>query len=73
MAFASNDILDSKDLAFLHDILSEVCRERDIATGTEHEKIVADQLINWFLFGIRDRDELVSMLDPLPPTAAAAG
>lgn len=74
MPFASNDIIDSKDLSFLHEILSDVCRERQIAPGSDAEKSVADQLINWFLFGIRDAEELKSMLDPMiDPQEVATG
>lgn len=65
MPFASNDIIDSEDLSFLHEVLTEVCRERAIAPGSDAEKAVADQLINWFLFGIREKLELKSMLDPM--------
>ncbi|MDP9837674.1 hypothetical protein J2T09_002431 [Neorhizobium huautlense] len=65
MPFASNDIIDSDDLSFLHEVLTEVCRERTIAPGSEEEKAVADQLINWFLFGIREKQELKSMLNPM--------
>lgn len=74
MPFASNDIIDSEDLSFLHEVLTEVCRERQIASGSDEEKAVADQLINWFLFGIREKQELKSMLDPMiDPPAAATG
>lgn len=71
MSFASNDILDGKDLDFLREVLEDVCRERAIDAGSDDEKAIADQLINWFLFGIRDRDELKSMLDPLNQPASA--
>ncbi|MGF9562790.1 hypothetical protein [Neorhizobium sp. JUb45] len=74
MPFASNDIIDSKDLSFLHAVLTEICREREIPPGSEAEKAVADQLINWFLFGIRDAQELKSMLEPMiDPETAATG
>lgn len=74
MPFASNDIIDSKDLSFLHEVLTEVCRARNITPGSEAENAVADQLINWFLFGIRDAQELKSMLDPMiDPDTAATG
>ena len=74
MSFASNDIIDSNDLSFLHALLAEVCRERNIATGSDEEKAIADQLINWFLFGIREKQELKSMLDPMTdPPAIATG
>ncbi|MGE7370868.1 hypothetical protein ACQKKX_17650 [Neorhizobium sp. NPDC001467] len=72
MPFASNDIIDSEDLSFLHAVLTDVCRERQIAPGSEAETLVADQLINWFLFGIRDAQELKSMLDPMIDPAEAA-
>ncbi|MGI2032501.1 hypothetical protein ACRQ1B_08935 [Rhizobium panacihumi] len=73
MSFASNDIIDSNDLSFLHEVLSEVCREREIAPDSDAAKAVADQLINWFLFGIREKEELKSMLDPMIDPAAATG
>jgi len=74
MPFASNDIINSEELAFLSAILREACSERDIAPGSEAEKAVADQLINWFLFGIRDGQELKSMLDPITdPSPVATG
>lgn len=74
MSFASNDIIDSNDLSFLHEVLAEVCRERKIAAGSDGEKAIADQLINWFLFGIREKQELKSMLDPMiDPAATATG
>ncbi len=72
MSFASNDIIDSKDLTFLQAVLAEVCLEREIAPGSEAEKAVADQLINWFLFGIREKQELKSMLDPMTDAGSAA-
>ena len=65
MYFSSNDTLEPNDLSVLRSVLEEVCGEQDIPIShPQAEKIAAD-LVNWYLFGIKQPDQLKSMLDPL--------
>lgn len=61
--FASNDILDSNDLALLRGVLEEVCDERDLSI--KDAEYIAYDLVNWYLFGVRIPSDLKSMLKPL--------
>lgn len=65
MYFSSNDSLEPEDLSLLRRLLEEVCLARNISIShPEAEKIAAD-LVNWYLFGIKQPDQLKSMLNPL--------
>jgi hypothetical protein len=66
MAFSSYDTLDANDLAFLRQVLEEVCVERGIGVETPEAALVARSLVDWYLFGVRHPDQLKQMLKPLP-------
>lgn len=63
--FSSFDALEPHDLALLERQLKEICRNRDLsADGPEAGKI-ARELVDWYLFGIKDPVQLTAMLEPL--------
>lgn len=63
--FSSFDALESHDLALLERQLKEICRNRNLsADGPEAGKI-ARELVDWYLFGIKDPVQLTAMLEPL--------
>ncbi len=65
MAFASYDALEERDLKQLRAVLDELCAERSISLQNEEARRIAHNLIQWYLFGIRDPSELKDMLDDL--------
>jgi hypothetical protein len=66
MAFSSYDTLDANDLAFLRQVLEEVCVERGIGVETPDAALIARSLVDWYLFGVKHPDQLKQMLMPLP-------
>jgi hypothetical protein len=65
MHFSSFDALRPTDLAILRKVLEEVCAERNIAIDKEDAEAIAHDLVNWYLFGVKDPDKLREMLKPL--------
>ena len=66
MGFSSYDTLDAADLTFLRIVLEEVCRERAVAVNTPDGESIARSLLDWYLFGVKQPDQLKQMLMPLP-------
>jgi hypothetical protein len=66
MPFSSYDTLEAQDLGILRTVLEDVCAERAIAFDSDEAHAIGRSLIDWYLFGIRQPDELKAMLDPLP-------
>ncbi|MBP2551244.1 hypothetical protein J2858_004185 [Neorhizobium galegae] len=69
MPFSSYDTLETEDLRILRAMLEEVCLQRSIAVDSEEAQTIGRALIDWYLFGIREPDQLKAMLDPLSETA----
>ncbi|MBW6425445.1 hypothetical protein KX729_28925 [Rhizobium sp. XQZ8] len=65
MVFASYDTLEPKDLSLLRQVLEQVCEERNITLQHPDAEHYAHNLVNWYLFGVRQPDELKAMLKPL--------
>lgn len=72
MVFSSFDTLDSEDLSILRGVLEDVCRERSIAIDGEEAAEVARSLVNWYLFGVKEKNALKQMLEPLNPQSGKA-
>ena len=70
MPFSSYDTLEAEDLRILHELLEEVCAKRAIALDGEEARTIGRSLIDWYLFGVREPDQLKAMLDPLSSDAA---
>jgi hypothetical protein len=66
MPFSSYDTLETKDLRILRNVLEEVCAQRTLTVDGDEAHAIGRSLIDWYLFGIRQPDELRAMLDPLP-------
>ncbi|RWX81513.1 hypothetical protein EPK99_04300 [Neorhizobium lilium] len=66
MVFSSHDTLEPGDIALLRRVLEEVCDDKSIPLDHPDAQEIARDLVNWFLFGIKDPLELRKMLDPLP-------
>ncbi len=62
MHFSSFDALRPTDLAVLRKILEEVCAERHIAVDQKDAEAIAHDLVNWYLFGVKEPDELKELL-----------
>lgn len=65
MTFSSQDVLEPCDLTFLRRVLEEVCAEKDLGLNRPEAQIVARDLVDWFLFGVRNPDDLKDMIEPL--------
>ena len=65
MYFASNDTLEPKDLSLLRRVLEEICSAKGLPLTHPDAATIAQDLINWRLFGIQDGDQLKAMLKPL--------
>lgn len=63
--FSSQDTLGPNDMAFLRTQLEEVCAEKGYLVTSEDGQEAARNLINWYLFGIRDPEQLKAMIEPL--------
>lgn len=63
--FSSNDVLEPKDLALLRQVLEDVCQNRGIEVSHRDAGSIAHDLVNWYLFGIRQPDALKSIILPL--------
>ncbi len=67
MVFSSYDALEPQDLTFLRQVLNEACAERGLAIDHPDAQAIARELVNWYLFGVKDGGELKAMLVPIPP------
>lgn len=65
MVFSSFDTLDSEDLSILRQVLEEVCHERSIPIDGAEAAEIARSLVNWYLFGVKEKAALKQMLEPL--------
>ncbi|SES47178.1 hypothetical protein, partial [Rhizobium sp. NFR03] len=64
-AFASLVSLSSDDLKLLREVWEDWCRDRNVDGSTEDAQLKARSLIDWFQFGISDKCQLRSLLNPL--------
>ncbi|KQS67617.1 hypothetical protein ASG39_22765 [Rhizobium sp. Leaf371] len=64
-AFASHVSLTSDDLELLREVWEDWCRDLDVDGSTEDAQLKARSLIDWFQFGISDKRQLRSLLNPL--------
>ena len=53
------------DLALLERQLKEICRNRDLSADGPEAGTIARELVDWYLFGIKDPVQLTAMLEPL--------
>ncbi|MDR6820816.1 hypothetical protein J2X76_006016 [Neorhizobium sp. 2083] len=65
MYFSSNDSLEPRDLSLLRRVLEEVCNAENISIKHPDAEQIAADLVNWYLFGIKDPDQLKAMLNPM--------
>jgi hypothetical protein len=63
--FPSFDTLEPNDLALLRAVLEDVCREKGLAFEGPQARILARELTEWYLFGIRHPQQLKEMLEPI--------
>lgn len=64
-AFASHISLSSDDLKLLQEVWEDWCRDEKVDNSSEVAQIQARSLIDWFQFGIDDKRQLRSLLNPL--------
>jgi hypothetical protein len=64
-AFASHVSLSSDNLKLLQEVWEDWCRDQKVDGSSEEAQIKARSLIDWFQFGIDDRHQLRSLLNPL--------
>jgi hypothetical protein len=65
MLFNSYEAFEPHELGLMRAILEEACGRRGCSTtGLEAQKL-ARELVDWYQFGIKDRDELEKMLHPI--------
>lgn len=67
MVFSSYDTLEPRDLGYLRKVLDDVCSEKKLSIDHPDVQSIARELVNWYLFGVREPEELKSMLGPLVP------
>jgi hypothetical protein len=65
VAFSSFDTLEPSDLRLVRGLLEEVCAERSVALDHPDAAIIARELVNWYLFGVRHPGQLKVMLESL--------
>ncbi|TDX76193.1 hypothetical protein EDE05_11775 [Neorhizobium sp. R1-B] len=63
--FSSYDTLDNEDLTVLRQVLEEVCAEKQITLDSDAAAATARDLVNWYLFGIKQPQQLKAILKPL--------
>jgi hypothetical protein len=63
--FPSFDTLEPNDLALLRAVLEDVCREKGLAFEGPQARILALELTEWYLFGMRHPQQLKEMLEPI--------
>jgi hypothetical protein len=71
MTFASHDVLEPQDLALLRLVLEEVCADKGLAIDQPESQALALDLVNWFLFGVRNASELKAIIEPIELAARA--
>lgn len=64
-AFASHISLSSDDLKLLQEVWEDWCRDQNVSSASEEAQVKARSLIDWFQFGIDDKCQLRSLLNPL--------
>jgi hypothetical protein len=64
-AFASHVSLSSDDISLLREVWEVWCRDKGVDSASEQAQSAARSLIDWFQFGIDDKQQLRSLLDPL--------
>ena len=65
MYYASFDSLEPSDLRLLREVLEQVCADKGLHVSHPDAQSIAQELINWRLFGIRHPEQLKAMLEPL--------
>ena len=65
LAFASHISLSSEDLKLLQEVWEDWCRDEKVDNSSEAAQNQARSLIDWFQFGIDDKRQLRSLLNPL--------
>lgn len=65
MVFASYDTLEPHDLTLLRQVLDDICADKSITVKHPDAELIARDLVNWYLFGVRHPNQLKSMLKPL--------
>jgi hypothetical protein len=63
--FSSHVSLSSDDLKLLQEVWQEWCQDKNIDGSSDEAQSKARSLIDWFQFGVNDKSQLRSMLDPL--------
>jgi hypothetical protein len=63
--FSSFDALEPHDLALLESQLKQICRDRRLPPDGPEASKIARELVDWYLFGIKDPEQLTAMLEPL--------
>ena len=65
LAFASHVSLSPEDLSLLRVVWEDWCRDRHADPGSEEARSAARSLVDWFQFGVDDKAQLRSLLDPI--------
>lgn len=65
MVFSSFDVLGSDDLTLLRGVLDELCQEKQLDIKDPQAEAMAQELVNWWLFGVRTPVNLKQIMEPV--------
>lgn len=65
MVFSSFDVLGSDDLTLLRGVLDELCQEKQLDIKDPQAEAMAQELVNWWLFGVRTQVNLKQIMEPV--------
>lgn len=58
-------VIQHEEFEMIRDVLRQRCSEVDLALESLEAARIGRELVDWFEFGIRDRDELARIIRPI--------